>query len=206
MGKTEIYNVVLIRCGETEWDRAHRIVGRVDLPLAPASADGLTGSVGSLDGTQLSAVLHGPDQCLIATAEAVSRVTGGKLKRVPELMDVGMGLWEGLRTQELEEKFPSAYRQWRERPASVSVPEGEPMREATDRLIGALGRALDKLRHPDPGVGVVLRPMSFSLVLAWLTGEDVSAVTVPEGGAAHEWCEVSRARLREAREGAGVGG
>lgn len=205
MGKPDTYNVALIRCGATEWDLSGRIVGRVDLPLATGSADRMTDLLDGIEGVELSSILHGPDQCLLATAEAVSRITGGKLRKVADMNDVGMGLWEGLREQELEDKFPSAYREWREHPLNVSVPEGEPLAEATDRLINAMGRALEKLRNPDPGVGIVLRPMSFELVRAWITGADL-AVGESEKPLAHEWHEVSRARLREAREGAGVGG
>ncbi len=203
MRKPETYNIVLIRSGATEWDVAGRVVGRVDLPLAPDSSGYLASMLEGLEGAELSTILHGPDQCLLATAEAVARVTGGRPRKVGDLHDVGMGLWEGLREKELEEKFPSAYRQWREHPMTVSVPEGEPLPEAVDRLVGAIGRAIDRLRNPDPGVGIVLRPMSFTLVRRWLAGNQGELVGSEHPF--HDWHEVSRARLRNAREGAGVG-
>ncbi|MEO0631227.1 MAG: histidine phosphatase family protein [Planctomycetota bacterium] len=206
MGKRDSYNVVLIRCGPTDWDADGRIVGRIDLPLAADSSLWLSDLLAGLEGADLSCVMHGSDQCLLATAEAVARVTGGKLKRVPELVDVGMGLWEGLREQELEEKFPSAHREWRENPSNVSIPEGEPLRDAGRRLVSTIGRTLEKLRNPDPGVGIVLRPISYEVVRAWLTGTDVDGGAFSAEGPAHVWHEVERARLREAREGAGVGG
>lgn len=205
MGKPDTYNIVLIRCGPTDWDESGRVVGRVDLPLAGDCSERLSGILSGLEGAELSSVLHGPDQCLLATAEAVARVTGGKLRKVAELSDVGMGLWEGLREQELEDKFPSAYREWREHPMNVSVPEGEPLTEATERLVSAIGRAVEKLRHPDPGVGIVLRPMSYELVRAWLNGAELQRSEIAPAGSQHEWFEVTRARLKEAREGASVG-
>lgn len=206
MAKHQTYNVVLIRSGATEWDLTGRVVGRVDLPLASGESSGLDQLVAGLEGVELSTILHGPDQCLLATAEAVARTTGGKLRRVSDLVDVGMGLWEGLRQQELEEKFPSAHREWRDHPRNVSVPEGEPLVEATERLMAGIARSLDKLRHPDPGVGIVLRPMSFALVHAWMTETKNIPAAFSAGSASHVWHELSRARLREAREGAGVGG
>lgn len=205
MGKVESFNIALIRCGETEWDQSGRIVGQVDLPLAPQSASILGQQFASLDGSELSSILHGPDQCVLGTAECVARITGGKLRKVPDLVDVAMGLWEGLREEELEEKFPSAYREWRENPMNVSVPEGEPLMEASVRLISAIGKSVEKLRHPDPGVGIVLRPMSFALVSCWMTQSEISDWSTLESDAMFEWHEVSRTRLREAREGAGVG-
>ncbi|MEL6497957.1 MAG: histidine phosphatase family protein [Planctomycetota bacterium] len=206
MAKKSAYNVVLIRSGFTDWDVAGRVAGRIDLPLASGDASGLGRVVNSLEGVELSSVLHGPDQCLLATAEAVARTTGGKLRKVADLVDVGMGLWEGLREQELEDKFPSAHREWRDHPLNVSVPEGEPLSEATHRLVGAIGRTLEKLRHSDPGVGIVLRPMSFELVRAWITPTEGPAAGSTEADHVCEWHELSRERLREAREGAGVGG
>ncbi|MEO1584218.1 MAG: histidine phosphatase family protein [Planctomycetota bacterium] len=210
MATPDLINIALIRCGRTEWDTSGRVVGRVDLPLASEEANGLTDLVVSLEGTGLSSVLHGPDQCCIATAEAVARETGGKLKRSPDLADVGMGLWEGLRRQELEEKFPSKFRAWTESPSDVSVPEGEPLDAATDRLVSSIGRLIDKLRKTDPGVGIVLRPMSYELVSAWITGRPAIDVTWSDESPRHEWHEVARSRFqawaRGTREGASVGG
>lgn len=206
MAKHINFNVVLIRSGLSDWDLCGRLVGQADLPLGDDGLEAVASASGALDGATLSTILHGPDQCSVATAEAYARVTGGKLKRVDGFEDVDLGLWEGLLRADLEEKFPKAFRRWEEEPGDVIVPEGEPLVEAQARLVSAMGRSLEKLRSPDPGVGVVLRPMSYGLVRCWVSGVPISRLWAMTDSPSHEWHELARERLRGAREGVGTGG
>ncbi|HED53274.1 MAG TPA: histidine phosphatase family protein [Phycisphaerales bacterium] len=205
MAKPEQINVMLIRSGASEWDRCGRLVGQADLPICKSSRNEVDESSAMLNGAELRVILHAADQCSTATASAYAQVTGAKTKVVEELADVDLGLWEGLRTEELEEKFPKAYREWRDNPANVIVPEGETLVGAGARITGGLAKALDKLRAPDPGVGVVLRPMAYGLVRCWLTGRPISELWKAMDGPAAEWHEVTRSQLRQAREESRVG-
>ena len=205
MAKPEQINVMLIRSGASEWDRCGRLVGQADLPICESSRNEVDESSAMLHGAELRVILHAADQCSTATASAYAQVTGAKTKLIEELADVDLGLWEGLRTEELEEKFPKAYREWRDNPANVIVPEGETLAGASVRISRGLAKALDKLRAPDPGVGVVLRPMAYGLVRCWLTGRPISELWEAMDGPAAEWHEVTRSQLRQTREESRVG-
>ncbi|MGP1273564.1 MAG: histidine phosphatase family protein [Phycisphaerales bacterium] len=206
MPKRTHFNIVLIRSGLSDWDLCGRLVGQADLPLGEAGLAGVASASVALDGANLSVIMHGPDQCSIGTAEAYSRVTGAKLREVDDLADVDLGLWEGMLRSDLEEKFPKAFRRWEDEPSEVMVPEGEPIAEAQHRLVAAMGRSLEKLRSPDPGVGIVLRPMAYGLVRCWLSGVPISQLWSMADAPSYEWHELSRDRLRGAREGVGTGG
>ncbi|MEM1072359.1 MAG: histidine phosphatase family protein [Planctomycetota bacterium] len=205
MPKSTHIHAVLIRSGMSEWDESGRLVGRADLPLAPEGLEAVGEASRGLDGVTLSSILHGPDQCSVATAEAYARVTAGKLREVADLADVDLGLWEGLLRGEVEEKFQKAYRRWIEDPGEVVVPEGEPIADAQARIVGGLSRTLEKLRQPDPGVGIVLRPIAYGLVRCWLLGRPVSELWALTASPATEWHEVARSRLKEARVSVGTG-
>ena len=205
MAKPEQIDVLLIRSGESEWDRTGRLVGKADLPLCEKAKQDLAEASALLDGVDLSIVLHAADQCSASTAAMYSRVTESKTREIDDLADVDLGLWEGLRGQDLEDKAPTAYREWRENPLNVQVPEGESMMEASGRISAGLARAIEKLRAPDPGVGVVLRPMAYGLIRCWLTGRPVSELWEVMDGPAAEWHEVSRAKLKQAREESRIG-
>lgn len=205
MAKAEHINVLLIRSGDSEWDRTGRLVGQADLPLCDKARKDLADSSALLDGVELSVVLHAADQCSAGTAALYARVTGSKPREVADLADMDMGLWEGMRDQDLEDKAPTAYRQWRENPANVQVPGGESVMDASGRISAGLARAIEKLRTPDPGVGVVLRPMAYGLIRCWLTGRPVGELWEVMDGPPAEWHEVSRAQLRQAREESRIG-
>jgi broad specificity phosphatase PhoE len=205
MAKPEQINVLIIRSGQSDWDITGRLVGQADLPLCDQAKSDLAETSSLLDGAELSCILHAPDQCSKSTADAYARVTGAKAKLIEALADIDLGLWEGLRGEDLEEKAPKAYRGWRENPANVIVPEGESLVEASGRISVALAKALEKLRAPDPGVGVVLRPMAYGLIRCWLTGRPVNELWEVMEGPAAEWHELSRAQLRQTREVSRIG-
>lgn len=205
MAKSEHINVLLIRSGENEWDRCGRLAGKADLPLCEQARKDLADASARLDGVDLSIVLHADDQCSEATASMYARVVWCKARLVEDLADMDLGLWEGLRGQDLEEKAPTAYREWRENPLNVQVPEGESVMEASGRISAGLARAIEKLRSPDPGVGVVLRPIAYGLIRCWLTGRPVSELWEVMEGPPAEWHEVSRVKLRQAREESRIG-
>ncbi|MFG0305522.1 MAG: histidine phosphatase family protein [Phycisphaerales bacterium JB040] len=171
--------LLLVRTGDTSWDREERIVGAVDLPLADTVAD-TTVTVSP------AVVLCGPDECSRASAEALAARHGPKVRPLEGLADVGMGLWEGVTFDELRERCPSAFKQWRDRPDSISVPEGESLSDATERICAEIHRAAMKVKGDHPVVMAVLRPMAFGLVRALLLGRDDSDLwnvveTAPEG-------------------------
>lgn len=87
------------------------------------------------------------------TAEAI----GARLGQAPEpneaLREIYLGEWEGLRTDEIAERFPEAWASWAEEPDWDCVPGGE-RAAAFDARVGS---ALDELlsRHPEGDVLIV---------------------------------------------------
>ena len=90
--------LLVIRHGETEWNRAGRLQGRMDSPLtdkgraqAQAMGDWLARS-----GVADHALLTSP----LGRAQATARIIGHALGRSPvidpDLAEIGVGAWEGL--------------------------------------------------------------------------------------------------------------
>lgn len=167
MSKTKPITLLLMRTGDTSWDREERIVGGVDLPLADGVSE-------VSETTSPALVLCGPDECSRSSAEALAERYGVKVRSLDGLADVGMGLWEGVTFDELRERCPSAFKQWRERPDTISVPEGESLAAASDRICSEIHRAAMKAKGDHPVVMAVLRPMAYGLVRALLLGRDDS--------------------------------
>jgi broad specificity phosphatase PhoE len=88
---------------------------------------------------------------------------------VKALSEIDMGLWGGLRGDDLHERFSKAWRQWRDDPASVTPPGGEPAREAEVRIFAAMAKAFEKGNGKT--IGVVLRPIAHALATCWLRRE-----------------------------------
>lgn len=198
MAKVQDIQLLLVRCGATSWDEGGRLAGGgTDLPLCEGGRCVVREKADRLAGSHLGIVFSGPDAASIETAKAVADVTGGKHRVAEDLGEVRLGLWEGLLVTELEERFPTAYRQWHENPEGVLVPQGESIEEARERLIAAIGRILSRSRGVSKGVALVLRPVAYHIIRAWLRGEPVAENWLQTDAVPPmEWHCVPRLKLR----------
>jgi broad specificity phosphatase PhoE len=198
MAKSNEIRVLLARTGETEWERAGRLAGAADVPMTEGGRDTARRAADALTDVHLSAIFCGPDEASQVTAHELARTTGGKVRVVQELGEIDLGLWEGLRETELEEKCPRAHRQWIEDPASVHVPEGETVDDARARIMQGLARSLDK--SGNGAVGVVLRPIALGLVTCELTGTPTTSLwSIIKSGPLTQWRTVQREAIRKPR-------
>lgn len=188
-----------MRAAPTSWEVEGRVAGAVDLPVCETHEAEIAERLDRLDGTELSVVLAAPDPCSGAVAGRLAGQLGCKSKTVDEIGEVSLGLWEGLRVEELESKHPRAFKQWSEDLFAVSPPNAEPAAGALDRVLGGLSRAIGRVANPEPGVGVVVRPGMFAILRAWGGGTDARGDEVlwsaNQTTCDHVWMEVATERL-----------
>jgi probable phosphoglycerate mutase len=174
--------VLLVRCSRTEWDETSRVGGDCDLPACKAWGEELTAALRDHDLSAITGILTSPDEASTQTAHHIGKLTDKKVRSIDDLREIDLGLWEGQRMDQLGERFPGAFKQWKEDPTSVVAPEGESFGDAEVRLLSALARGLDKLNGKGKHVAVVVRPMAFHVLrnrlqgLDLLEGWDASAV------------------------------
>jgi broad specificity phosphatase PhoE len=170
--RTETIGLTLIRTGPTEWDRSGRLTGAADVPLATGWQDALNQSMDRLRPLP-TLILHAEDdasRCVAAWLEQQVRGVapadhgGVATKEVEGLSEVGLGLWEGMLVEDAEQRYQTAYRNWRADPGSTVPPEGETLGEATGRLLGAIGKGLGRSGINE--VAVVLRPLAWAAVVS----------------------------------------
>lgn len=206
MGKSKDIRVLLVRTGETEWDRAGRIAGSTDVPLSIGGFEAVRTLAQEFKETRLSSVYCGPDEASQTTARELAQVTGGKVKVIDELGEIHLGLWEGMLETELQEKCPKAFRQWEEDPSVIQAPEGESLDQAQTRIMEAIGRSLSKAKTDNGAVAVVLRPVAMALVGCALGGVPNRNVwSMVESGPVTQWHTLPRDLGTEARQGARAG-
>lgn len=183
MAKGANIQLLLVRSGQTDWDAAGRLQGETDLPLSDQGRVDLQSALLRLGGRSLGVVLCGTDEASLETARLVADRTGARLRQIKALSEVDLGLWEGLLESELTERYRKSYAQWRDDPTAVTAPEGEPVREAEQRIYTALARAMEKADRRT--LAVVLRPLAFAMVRRWLeerSREDLFPMMARSGG------------------------
>jgi broad specificity phosphatase PhoE len=177
--------------------------GCADLPLCEKGRAAAATDCAKLGAIHLTLVLSGPDEACRSTASLVAVATGkGKVKSVDGLRELGLGLWEGQREEELELRYASAYRAWRHDPAKVVPPEGESMIEAQDRLMEQVVKGIGRRRGPE-GVGIVLRPFAMALVRSRIFGLPLDQVwQILETSPCTEWISLDMTELKQGRSAA----
>lgn len=175
MGESNQPRVLLIRSGPTQWEQTGRVCGCTDLPLDTGAEEAIRSELAGVRGCRLWLVASGPDEASRKTAELVAGEARCKVRALDDLREMSLGLWEGMLLSDLEEKFPTAYRQWSEDPSSVAAPGGESINEAQERLVSAIQGLLMRAK-PGQAVGVVLRPVAMALIRCWQAGDTTEGI------------------------------
>ena len=133
--------ILLIRHGETDWNRIRRFQGRSDLPLNQKGKDQAHALALALKDESLTAIYSSP---LIRTLET-ARLTKVFHPSIPlfeeeGLVEMNLGEFEGMEAQRWAAEYPDFLRTWQETPASVTMPGGESLQEVQTRAIGTLER------------------------------------------------------------------
>ncbi len=189
-------SLLLVRSGLTDWDCQGRVQGCADLPLCEEGRKAAQADCSKLANTKVALVLCGPDDACKATAAIVSqRLGNSKIKSIEGLAEPSLGLWEGQREEELEARFGSVYRAWKDDPASIVPPDAEPFEEAQKRILKALTSGIGS--KGSQGIAVILRPIALALVRSKLRNEALTGVwDLVANSPCVEWLSVEAADLR----------
>jgi broad specificity phosphatase PhoE len=83
------------------------------------------------------------------TAEPIAAVVGLRAVPMPELREIFLGDWEGLRTQELVERYPEEWARWTEEPSWDLVPRGESAVAFETRVESSINALFARHAHAD---------------------------------------------------------
>lgn len=139
-----MYTALVIRPGETDFDREERIQGSLDLPLSAEGRAQVARVIEQLRTQKPDVLLTSPSEPARSTAEMLSEALGIPLRELEGLSNMDQGLWQGMSLDEMKRKHPRVYRQWEEAPELVCAPAGETCEEASDRVERALRKPMRK--------------------------------------------------------------
>jgi len=129
--------IVLVRHGQTEWNRVERFRGRADVPLnetglAQAEA---TGRRIAAEWRPL-AIYSSPLSRAVKTADAIAWHFELPVQIHEGLSDIDYGQWQGLTPDEARERWPEVVDGWYTAPHTARIPGGETLDELRARAMG----------------------------------------------------------------------
>jgi 2,3-bisphosphoglycerate-dependent phosphoglycerate mutase len=130
--------LILIRHGETAWNRERRMQGQTDTPLS-ALGRAQAGAVGQRLARQPFAAIYSSDLARAwDTAAAIAEASGHKIVSEPRLRECTFGVFEGLTYPEMAQRYPAEHARFVLREDDYAVPGGESPRQFYERSLGCL--------------------------------------------------------------------
>ncbi len=179
--------IVLVRHGQTAWNRDVRFRGRADVEL-----DEFGLKQAEVTGRYLSArwpvvaVYASPMLRAMQTAEAIARARRLDAHPFQGLLDIDFGEWQGLSLDEVAQRYPVLYQAWWEAPHTVHFPGGERLDDVRNRVVAGLDEVV--ARHPEQTVALVSHTVVNRVLLCavlglgndhfWRLRQDTCAVNV----------------------------
>jgi broad specificity phosphatase PhoE len=132
------FRLLLVRHGETDWNRASRFQGQIDVPLNDNGRRQGAKVAEFLKDVTIDFAVSSPMQRPKETAEIILHSHPGvSLQLHAELSEISHGLWEGKLESEIRDVYPDLLHQWQVAPETVQMPEGENLQQVWDRAIAA---------------------------------------------------------------------
>jgi broad specificity phosphatase PhoE len=161
--------IVLVRHGETDWNRERRWQGVSDLPLNEVGREQARALAAKLETIPLRAVYSSDLRRAYETALLIAERKGLAVTPMRELRELDVGSWTGLSYDEVKERFPDAYTQMRTR-SGRGWKGGETYAEMGRRVLEAMRRIARK--HAGDVVLVVTHSGPIRTVRAHALGLD----------------------------------
>ncbi len=130
--------ILLVRHGETQWNREKRFQGQIDIPLNERGRQQAARVAEFLQKAPLAQAFSSPLLRPKETIEAILRFHPGvPLTLLSDLQEISHGRWEGKLESEIEAEFPGELARWQTQPEAVPMPDGETLAQVWVRVAHA---------------------------------------------------------------------
>ncbi len=141
--------IILVRHGETIWNREKRVQGISNIGLSDFGRKQAQRLAESLESVKISAIYSSPLKRAYQTAAAIGKVHPVAIETEDDLQELDQGDFESLTLAELRENHASFLEKWIADPAAVAIPNGESLNDLQRRAWDAFQKIIETcLRAP----------------------------------------------------------
>ncbi|HET7010527.1 MAG TPA: histidine phosphatase family protein [Anaerolineales bacterium] len=178
--------LLLIRHGQTDWNREGRFQGQTDVPLNAVGREQARAMAEQFRSEPPEAIYSSDLLRARQTAESLALVTGAPLHLDPRLREIDLGEWEGMVFADIEKNQGALLARRRRDPMDTYPPGGEGIRSLVARVVPFLQEVLR--RHPEALVALVSHGATLAAIKMYLLHLPVESVwdLEPENAAFEE--------------------
>ena len=177
--------IILVRHGETDWNKQGRFQGQIDIPLnqnGKAQAQAASQFLKDVSIQKaFSSSLSRPKE----TAQIILKEHPGiDISLKDNLIEIGHGQWEGKLESEIKSDWPDLLKMWKSLPEKVQMPDGENIKEVSKRSITGWMEICKSLKNDETALVVAHDAVNKTILchLLGLTPSEIWMVKQGNGG------------------------
>ncbi len=177
--------LILVRHGETDWNRERFYRGREDVPL---NANGIAQAeltAEALKERVFEAIYSSPLKRSMVTAKRIALPHQIDVREKWDLIDVDFGVWAGMSEEQVKAKWSKDYERWLKNPANMKFLNGESMKKAWKRVNSALREII--FLHGTGSVVIVSHRLPIKMMTAYMLHKKPKELA----GIKHDPCAIS---------------
>lgn len=177
--------LILVRHGETDWNKAGRFQGQIDIPL---NENGRRQAAAARDFLKEIPIDRAWSSTLSRPTETAQIILAAHpnvpLTQIDGLVEIGHGLWEGKLESEIKDGWSELLDSWKRAPDTVQMPEGETIQDVWARSVRSWGDIAGELKADETVLVVAHDAVNKTILcdLLGLTPADIWAIKQGNGG------------------------
>ena len=130
--------IFLIRHGETNWNKEGRFQGQIDIPLNTNGQLQARKTHDYLKEINFNKAFSSSMSRPYETAQIILQTKKALvITKIKDLAEISHGLWEGKLEEDIKNEWPTLLKNWHEAPEKVVMPEGESIKDVSERSVKA---------------------------------------------------------------------
>ena len=176
--------IILVRHGETNWNKEGRFQGQIDIPLNEKGKDQASKASRYLEEIKFTKAFSSSMKRPYETAKIILKNKNIKIEKIQSLVEISHGLWEGKLEEEIKLSWPEMLKDWHEKPESVTMPNGESIKQVSDRTISAWNQICNSQQENDTTLLVAHDAVNKTLIchILGLSYSDIWMIKQGNGG------------------------
>jgi alpha-ribazole phosphatase len=155
--------LILVRHGQTDWNREGRYQGQANPPLNTLGREQAEAIAEQLAGQSLNAIYSSDLQRALETARIIAGRLGLKVQLDPRLREIDQGEWEGMVASDISVRYPTEWETRQRDPLHARPPKGETVTEVATRVWSAIDDISS--RHPAGRILIVSHALALATLL-----------------------------------------
>lgn len=178
--------LILVRHGETDWNKESRFQGNQDIALNKKGEAQAQKLADRLADEKIDLIYSSNLGRAHTTAKIIAQEHNLEVGVRANLQEIDFGVWEGLTFAEINEQYSKEFSAWKDNPNEMKPKDGESLKEVEKRAVKAMNELLEEhdgktilvAAHGGVNRVVISNFLGMPLDKCWRLNQDNTAVNI----------------------------